>query len=439
MENVKSTVKNLNEVKVQIDFEIPKEKVVSETELAYQDIQKIAKVDGFRQGKAPMTIVRQKFEAHAKERIVENLLRDTLYPVLKEKNINPATSPVIEKIDFNFDKPMTYSVTVEKHPEVTAKNYKGLKLKKEIKKLTDDDIKRSLEELQKYNTRLVENTSGVTKNDSCVIVDYTVWTEKEGKDGKKEQVELKDMLAQGQMIDLSHKSLLPGLSEGLVNSKTNDYREITAVLPENFPKKDLANKEVVFKVTVKSIKDKQAPELNDDFAKEFGNNSLAGLKEKIKDELTKETQKHAEEKLEEQIVDMLIAENKMVIPESVMHEHAHYLADTATQKLKYQGYTQDLIDKQKESIHQRTHEEAERQVKLMYILGSIARQEKIDATDDDLKAKKEEMLKANPGREKQLEKYFHDEGEKLISQIKTDKIFKFIRDNAKIKEVAVDK
>ncbi|MBU0952637.1 MAG: trigger factor [Elusimicrobia bacterium] len=430
MENLKTTVKDLSAVKIQIDFEIPKEKIISETELAFQNIQKVAKVDGFRQGKAPMTMVKQKFEAAAKERIAENIIRDTLYPALKEKNINPATNPVIEKIDFNFEKPMTYSVTVEKHPEVTARNYKGLKFKKETKKVTENDINKSLEELQKYNTRLVENTSGITKKDSCVMVDYTVWME---------SAELKEMKAENQMIDLTHKNLLPGLAEGLTNSKTDDYREITTILPENFAKKELANKEVVFKVTVKGIKDKQLPELTDDFAKEFGNTSLAELKTKIKDELEKEVKKLAEEKLEEEIVKSLIESNPMEIPESVMHEHAHYLGDVATQKLKYQGFTPDLIEKQKESIHQKTHEEAQRQIKLMYILGSIAKQEKIEVKDEDLKLKKDELVKSNPGKESQLEKYFTDEREKLISQIKTDKIFKFIIENSKIKEVAVDK
>ncbi|OGS22027.1 MAG: trigger factor, partial [Elusimicrobia bacterium RIFOXYA2_FULL_40_6] len=396
MENLKVTVKDLSAVKIQIDFEIPKEKVISETESAFQNIQKIAKVDGFRQGKAPMTMVRQKYEANAKERIAEDLIRDTLYPTLKEKNINPATNPVIEKIDFNFEKPMTYSVTVEKHPEVTAKNYKGLKLKKETKKITEKDITKSIEELQKYNTRLVENTTGITKNDSCVMVDYTVWAG---------EVELKEMKAENQMIDLTHKNLLPGLAEGLTNSKPEDYREITTTLPENFPKKELANKEVVFKVTVKGIKDKQLPELNDDFAKEFGNTNLAELKTKIKDELEKEVKKLAEEKLEEEIVTTLIESNPMEIPESVMHEHAHYLGDVATQKLKHQGFTPELIEKQKESLHKKTHEEADRQIKLMYILGSIAKQEKITVTDDDLKLKKDELVKSNPGKESQLDKY----------------------------------
>ncbi|OGS21711.1 MAG: trigger factor [Elusimicrobia bacterium RIFOXYA2_FULL_39_19] len=439
MENLKTNVKELSKVKVQVEFEISKEKVVSEMETVFANIQKQAKIDGFRVGKAPLTMVRQKYEGNAKEMAVENLIRDSLYPFMKEKNIRSAATPVIEKIDFETDKPMKYTVTIEKHADVTAKNYKGMKLKKELKKVTDKDIKMSLEELQKYNARLVESTTGVSTDQSSVIADYTAWVDKTDKDGNIIQEEINDLRAENQLMDLSQKSLLPGLIEGLKNCKPGDNREITVKLPESFPKKEFANKDVVFKVSVKNIKEKQYPELNDDFSKEFGANTLEELKTKIKEQMGTEIQKKAVEKMEEQIVEELIKENPMEIAESLVHEQAEYLDSYATNKLHHHGYQPDQIEQKKEEIHQKTHAEAERQIKLMYILGSIAKQENIDIDEKDLEEKKEEARKSNPGRESQVDKYFEDNKDKLISQIKTDKIFKFITDNAKIKESVIEK
>ncbi len=425
MENYKTKIKELSDIKLSIEFEVPPERVSSELENVYQQIQKTATVSGFRQGKAPIEVIKQKYAQTAQEKVIENLVRNTLYPFLEEKNINPVGFPIIENINFEFNKPLIYKVLLEQHPKIVAKNYKKLKLEKKIKKITDEDIKNNLEEMRKYNTRLIEKKDGSADENDCVIVDYTAWL-----DGK----ELKELKAENQLVDLSEEQLLPGLAEGLLGSKPQTTREIYTKLPENFPRKELTNREITLKVTVKSIKEKKIPEIDDNFAKELGYKTLTELKDKIKKTLEKNAEENAEIQLEEQIVNLLLSSNKFNVPEVLVNEQKEYLLQTATERLRYQGIPEDIIEKQKEILEKKSKEEAERHTKLMYIFNSIAEQENIKVTEEDIKQKKQEILNSNPGREKLVEEYFTKEYDKLISRLKIDKIFKFIKENSKIIE-----
>jgi len=428
MENYKTKVHELNQVKLSIEFEIPPEKINSELENVYKQLQKSAIVSGFRQGKTPLEIIKRKYEQTAQEKVVENLIRDSLYPFLKEKNINPVGSPIIENINFEIEKPFTYKVLIEQHPKIIAKDYKKLKLEKKVKKIKQEDIKNNLEELRKYNTRLVEKKDGVVTENDCVIIDSTALL-----DGK----ELTFLKAENQLVDLSQKQFLPGLAEGLLGAKPLETREIMTTLPENFPKKELANKEILLKITVKSIKEKQIPPLDDNFAKELGYKTVQELEEKVKETLEKNAENKAEQQLEEQIVDLLLSSNQFLVPETLVEEQKEYLIQTAIERLKYQGFTDELIEKQKETLEKKSKEEAERDVKFMYILNSIAEQENIKVTDEELAQKKQEILNSNPGKEELVEKYFRDGYDRLISRLKIDKIFKFIKENSKIKEVTI--
>ncbi|MFN3966665.1 MAG: trigger factor [Endomicrobiia bacterium] len=428
MENYKTKIHELNPVKLSIEFEIPSERVSSELENVYLQIQKTAIVPGFRQGKAPMEIVKQRYAQTAKEKTIENLINDSLYPFLKEKNINPVGSPVIENINFEFNKPFTYKVVLEQHPKIVAKDYKKLKLEKKVKKITDEDIKNTLEEMRKYNIRLVEKKDGNLTENDCAIVDYTAWL-----DGK----ELKEIKAENHLIDLSQKQILPGLAEGLLGAKPKEIRELQITLPEDFPKKEIANKTIILKVSIKNIKEKQLPSLDDNFAKEIGYKTLSELKDKIKETLEKNAEKNAESQLEEQIVNSLLSANRFTVPETLINEQKEYLLQTAIEKLLYQGFPKELIEKQTEFLEKKSKEEAEKQVRLMYILNSIAEQENIKVTDEDINQKKQEILNSNPGKEKLVEHYFKNEIDRLIPKLKIDKIFGFIKENSKIKEISV--
>lgn len=405
----------LNETKIKIDFLIPQDKVVTETESVFQQIQKTAKTPGFRAGKSPIELIRKNYDSTARKEIINKLLDITLYPTLKEKKINPVGMPVVDKMEFEFNKPCSYSVTIERHPELEVKKYKGLKFKKRIKKITDKDLKKSLEELQKYNTKLVNSKLDTVTNEICVAVDYTAWSENK---------ELKNMKAENHMIDMSEKQLLKGLSEGLTGMKIDESKDINV---------DHNGKKILLKTTVKGIKEKQVPPLDDEFAKELGYQTLNELKEKVKESLVKQAEQEADGKLEDEIIDSLIKSNPLEAPESLVKEQTKHLLTAAKQRMKQQGLTDNIIQSQENMLKEKVKGEAIQQVKLMYIFDAIAKQENIDVSSEEANEHQEKMIKSSPGKEKMIERYFKENSDRLISQLKTDKIFKFILDNSKIK------
>ncbi|OIO72207.1 MAG: trigger factor [Elusimicrobia bacterium CG1_02_37_114] len=427
MKNYNINIKELNPCKLQLDFDIAQDEVVSETEKVYLNLQKNAKIQGFRTGKAPMDIIKAKYSPVAKEHVAENLMREVMSAALKEKNIVPITLPRVDKFEFEFNKPFKFSATLEKNPEITARDYKSLKLKKQIKAVTENDVQKSITELQKYNTRLVESKSDKVRKDDCAIATYQVFS----ADGD----EIKELSAENQLIDLSSEQLLPGIVDGIINADKNEAREIKTKLPQDFPKKDIAGKDVTIKITINEIKEKVLPELNDNFAKDLGYQTFAELKTKVKESLEAKTEEQAKQKLEEEINEHLLKSNTITVPESLVEEQAQYLLSVLMEKGQRMGIAPEIIENQKSNNTEKCRNKAETQVKLLYILNAIAKQENITVTQDEINQKKEEIVNSNPNHRKEdLTQLIETQEnmDRLISHIKSDKIYKFILDNAKI-------
>jgi len=417
-----------NKCKLELNFEVSQEDVRSETDKVYQELQQNAKISGFRVGKVPMEIIKQHYKDVVRDKVVENLLKDTIYSTLKEKNINPVDIPQVEKIDFDFTKPFKFNVIVEQHPEITTKEYKGMKLLKEIKKVTEKDVEKALSELQKYNTKLVESKSDIVTKDNYIIVSYSVYDE--------EDKELLDLKTENQLIDVSSKYLLPGINENVIGMKKGESKLISTKLSKDFPDKNYAEKNVKINLKVLSIKEKVLPELNDNFAKDLGYPDMNTLRQKIIVSLENENLKLADEKLEQQIIDNLLKANPITdLPDSLIEKQKQFLINQMRERYKNEGFNNDFIEKQIEALKDKIVEESIKQLKLSYILASIEQQENITVSDEEINQIKQVIIKVNPNKEKFIWRQFSDEEfiDKLTSQLKTDKIFKLIKDNADIK------
>ena len=429
--NYKVEVKDLKKCKMQLDFEVPASEVTTETEKMYNEVQQRAKIAGFRPGKAPMEMVKQYYTSTVKEHVIENLIRESMSAVFKEKNIHPIDSPVIEKIDFDFNKPFVFSAVLENFPETTLKNYKHLKVKKEIKKVSDDDINKNLTSLQKYHARLGEpKTDSVTKT-SCVYVTYKVFDESvpDSSGTDSSGTELKKMNAENQLVDIGEQQLIPGFSDGLIGMKINDEKEIKVKIPENFFYKEIAGKNVVFKTKIISIKDKIFPNIDNEFAKDMGCKDLPELKQKVREQLEHEAEHHAEELLRAKIGDKLVEMHSMEVPQSLVDKQYEYLLHSFEWRLKRQGIPQELINNQKVSSTEKFKQEADKQVKLIFILNSIAKQEKIEVNEEDVQHERQHLLQSQPGKEKDVDNYINGNKEHIQNEIRIEKVYKLLMNN----------
>lgn len=423
--NVKVDVIDTKPTSVTLSIEIPQSEVASTTEKIFKDIQRVAQVPGFRQGKAPLDLVKKNYSSAAREKVIESLIQQTAYPSLKSKGIEPIDSPRIEDLSFDFEKPFSYKLRAEKHPEFKVKDYKDIKIKKEVQEITDEKVKENIEVLRERNARLEESKSGVVTDKDFVLVDY---------DASLNGEPLSDMKAKNQLIDLSAPQALAGFKEGLVGAKKGDEKEITVKFPEDYPNKKLAGKDVVFKVKVQDVKQKVLPPLDDELAKDVGLENVAALEAKVKETLQAEEKRRQDREVEKQVMDHLVAANVFPVPESLVEDQLNHLLERMAEYYHRQGLPSSAWEKNLPQWREKYKEEAERNVRLSYILNAIGKDEKIEVTDEDLAKEQDEVKKANAGKEADVEKYFTEHTNDIKSRMREEKIYKFLLDNAKIKE-----
>ena len=395
----------------------------------YKSIQQTAKIAGFRVGKVPMDIIKNNYSDIAKEKLIENMIKKTVFSALEKENFAPIDMPVINNIDYDFGKPLKYTFKAECQPEVTVKDYKEIKVKKEKYKVTDKNIDNNINMLLDRNAKLVVSKDEVVKKDSFAIVSYEAFC-----DGKP----LENIKAKDHMLDLGSDQTLKGFKEGLNGLKKGEMKDIEIEYPKDYPNKTLAEKKVVFKTTVNEIKEKELPILNDDFAKDMGLENLEELKKKIKESLEQEEVRRQKNEEEKQIVEYLLDKNKFDVPETIVANQKQYLINRMKDYMKRQGANDEFIAKQIESSNAKYLEEAEKNVRLSYILNGIYTQEKLEVSEEELLKDKQKMLDSNPERKDDVEKYFKENKENILAALKEDKIFKFLIDNAKITETETD-
>jgi len=414
---------------ISMEVEIETSQTDIELKNVYNSIQQSAKLPGFRAGKVPMDLVKKNYSDVAKEQLIENMIKRTVFSVLEKENFAPIDMPVITNVEYEFGQVLKYSFKAECQPEVKVKDYKDIKIKKEKYKVTDANVKASIDVLLDRNAKLIVSKSGEVKKDSFVVVSYEGFC-----DGKA----VEKIKAKEHMIDLGAENTLQGFKDGLVNAKKGETKDIEIEYPADYINKDLAGKKVIFKTTIEEIKEKELPELNDDFAKDMGLENLDDLKNKIKVSLESEETRRQNGEVEKQIVDSLLNSNKFDVPESIVLQQKQYLIKRMSDYMKNQGANEEFIEKQVESADKKYAEEAEKNVRLSYILNSVCVEEKIEVSDNDLEEEKKKMLDSNPTRKEDVENYFKENKANIAASLKEDKIFKFLVNNAKVTETEKD-
>jgi trigger factor len=424
-EDVKVNMLESKPCSILMSVEVSHPEVCEETERVYQEIQKAAHVHGFRAGKAPMDMIKKNYTSAAREKVVENLIRRTLFSNLKAQGVEPIDSPSINEVSFDFDRPFSYKVRAERHPEFKVKDYKGIKVTNEIHPVTDKMVSEQLETLRDRNARLVESKSDVVEPNHFVMVDY------ECSHGAETLPELK---AKNQLIDLSSPQSLAGFKEGLIGAKKGDERDITVKFPDDYPTRKIAGKEVTFKVRVLEIKEKQLPPFDDELAKDFGLTSLAELTAKVRESLEMEEDKRQTQAVEKQMLGHLVTANDIPVPDSLVEEQLNHLLKRMEEYLRRQGMNRDEWNKNIDRWREKYRPEAERNVRVSYILTGIGEAEKLNVSDEDLAAELQRLKNASPERQEDTEKYFAEHKARIASNLREDKILKFLLDNARVKE-----
>jgi len=409
---------------ITLSIELPKGDVVKETDAVFKTIQSRAVLPGFRTGKAPLEMVRKSFADKARQHVVENLIARAASQVIRERKISAIDTPKIEKLDFDFEKPLVFVMKIEKDPEVKAKNYKGLKVTRPADDATPDIVNKELEELRERNATLVASADAAVSNTNFAVVDF------EGKiDGKTFQ----GGSSKNYLLDMAQPQTIAGFSEGIIGAKINETRDVKVTFPADYGRKEYAGKEAIFQIAIKEIKEKKMPALDDDFAKDLGLGSLAELKEKVQGHLKKNLTDKADKDVEDKLYTALLDEHIFNVPASLVEERNKGLAQRALYNLARQGLV-SMEDKQAAAtLTEKTRPQAEKDVRLSYLLKSIAAQENLEATQDDVEVLHKKALMEEGAKASEIEKYFQERDIAIRASLTEGKVLEFLKKNAKIK------
>ncbi|MBU1355613.1 MAG: trigger factor [Candidatus Edwardsbacteria bacterium] len=305
------------------EIEVPSQQLNEAIEELYQEYGRKAKIPGFRPGKVPRTVLEARFGKGIEAEAIERLVPESYEKALLENKLVPVNRAVISDMDITGDKVLKFKATFEVLPTVTLKKYKGLSAAKRLREVTDEDVAREIEFLQniyaEYNT--VDRASA--KGDR-VIIDFKPISGVEDPEKSK---------GENYTIDLGAAQVLPEFNDNLTGVKAGDVKEISVQYKDDYQAQELAGKTVVFQVTVKEVKEKKQPELNDDFAKKVSEYQTIGeLREKIKSGMIARAESEAMEGVRIQAVNALIDENPVELPESLVKEQTENMVAEAKER-----------------------------------------------------------------------------------------------------------
>ncbi|MDD5428239.1 MAG: trigger factor [Candidatus Omnitrophica bacterium] len=423
---MKSKIRNVEECTSLLEINIPKEDIGKAFDEVYDEIAKYANIPGFRVGKAPKELVKKHYEKNAKEEVLKRLIPDAYRNAVLEHKLLPIGMPEISDVNFENMERLSFKAKVNTKPEFKLKNYKGLKVEKKKAKVSDDDINKMLENLQTMNARYVAVEDRPVRMGEYVVSDMDCSIE--GKPVHKTRENL--------WLFLEKDSLVPGLGEKMVGMTKGEERDIEAVFPEKHPDKNLAGKLAKYHIKAKEIKRRELPELNDEFAKTFGKDSMALLKEEISKELEMRAKAEAEIDAENQVLNKVIDDNVFPVPPSFVARQLDYMVEDAKRHLIEKGFKKEDLDKKDGEVKEKFKKEAARKVRLLFILNDIAVQEKIEVADADL-AGAYKVISAQAGKsEEEVRSYYEKEDlvDDLKDKIKEGKVIQFLLKNAVITE-----
>lgn len=424
-------VEDISSVQKKITIEIPVERVNEEIDKAYSAIQKKAKLQGFRPGKAPMQLIKRTYSDAMRDDVMRRLYQDTLYKAMDEHKVEPIDSPTIESDILEAGVPFKYSAVFDVMPQILLNEYTGLIVNKEIYVAKPENIDGELKRMQENMAQLIPlDEDVVIEKGHTVSVDYfiTVVGAPEENSGP-----------QTAEVEIGSGNLIPGFEEQLVGLKTGESKEFTLDLPTAGENVELTEMKGIFSVTIKEIKRKELPELDDEFAQQFGEyETMEALRAKMVEYHEKHETDRIENEFKERVIQALIQKNPLDVPESMVKKQLDHMFENLKNRLKSQQMSLEMMGLDAEGFRARFRDDAIDKVKGGLLLMALVEKENVTVTDEDLAAHFEKIAAGNPEMLDRIKEYYssnQNAKSSVISEIKEDKAIACLIENAVITEV----
>jgi len=403
---------------------VPAERIETEVTKRLQQTARRAKVAGFRPGKVPMSVIRQRYEDSARQEALGDLIQATFYEAIVEQKLNPAGAPAVEPKSFEKGKDLEYVATFEVIPEIQVAGLDSIAIERLQAEVGDADVDNMLEILRKQNTRF-EASDRAAENGDQLTIDFV---------GKVDGEVFAGGSAKGTQLVLGSGRMIPGFEDALVGVKAGEERVITPTFPADYQNLDLAGKTAEFAVTVGAVAAPQLPELNDEFFALFGvkEGGLEGFRSEVRKNMQRELRQAIKSKVKNQVMEGLLAANPVEVPKALIGNEVNRLRVQAVQQfggnIKPDQLPAELFE-----------EQAKRRVSLGLLVAEVVKQFELKPDDARVREVIEEMASAYQEPEQVVAWYYKNDQQlnEVRSVVLEEQVVDTVLQKAKVTDKAV--
>ena len=424
---MKAELIDISACKKNFDIEIPQEVVDREITHIAQEFARRARVPGFRPGKAPVGVVKTRFREEILSEMMQHLMPKYVENAIEERKLDIVQAPRFESVNYTPGQPLRFKAVFEVYPDLDITNYVGIPIQQVSSKVEDSEVEASLKKFQEEMAELVpvEEDRQIKEGDFAEI----------SFSGTIEGSEEPPVTAQKAVAEVGGRNTLKEFSENLLGAKANEEKTFSVQYRADYPEAKLAGRTVEYKVKVEAIKQKEIPEINDEFAQRLGDyKTLDELKSKARADLEKHKHDHAQEEMREKLLEWLENNNEFEIPESLVEQQLQIRVRRLVRDLSRQGINPQRVDVDWSKIRQDQHQQAIRDVKGSLILDYISEKENITVNDEELDAEIEKIAaETNRPKEKVKEILSRDSGlGRIRGQIRNKKTLDLLQQKARV-------
>jgi len=383
-------LKNSENNKISFNIELGAEEFEKAVQNAYLKNRNKFNIPGFRKGKAPRKIIELNYgEGVFYDEALNSILPKAYEEAIERFKFEPVDNPEIDIESIEKGKPVIISVEVTVKPEVKLGDYKNIEVEKVEYNVTEEDVERELKTVQEMNARIIDASDRETKEGDILIIDYKGFVDGEQFEGGT---------AEKQRLEIGSKTFIPGFEEQLIGKKKGDAVKINVTFPEDYFEENLKGKEATFEVVIHEVKEKQLPELDDEFAKDVSEfDTLEEYKNHIKEDLEKNAKNREKIEFENKVIEKVVDSSEVDIPEVMIEHQIEHEIEEFNYRLKMQGldlekYLQ-LTGSKLEDLKEQLKPIAEKRVKTELVFEAIGKAENIVATDEDIDLELEKIAK----------------------------------------------
>ena len=418
------SVENTSALERRMTIGVPAERIEAEVNKRLQQTARNAKIPGFRPGKVPMSVIRQRYEADARQEALGNVIQASFYEAVVEQKLNPAGAPAVEPKVFEKGKDLEYIATFEVFPEFEVGAFDSIEVERLSADVADSDLDNMLEVLRKQNVRY-EQVERAAQTEDQLNIDFV---------GKIEGEAFSGGSASGTQLVLGSGRMIPGFEDGLVGAKAGEEKVLNLSFPEDYQNLELAGKAAEFTVTVNSVSEAKLPELNEEFFGQFGikETGLDGFRAEVRKNMERELRQAIKAKIKNQVMDGLVSTNPIEVPKALLDNEVDRLRVQAVQQfggnIKPDQLPAELFT-----------EQAKRRVVLGLIVAEVVKQNELKPDEARVRELIQEMASAYQEPEQVVSWYYKNDEQlnEVRSVVLEEQVVDTVLQKAKVTDKAV--